>query len=107
MTTRSAVARRPAFIRYALAAALVAFAAWLGANTSCDDRLPGIILLPAFAVQFLIGLASFGSAGMAGWRGDRRRTLVEIRDGLVVLLSIPAAGAVFGGLLSRSCECCA
>ncbi len=99
--------RRPAFIRYALAAALLAFAAWLGTNTSCDDRIPGILLIPALAVQLLIGLASFGGAAVAGWRGDRRRALLEARDGLVMLLSIPVAGMVFGELLSRRCECCA
>ena len=107
MTSCRSKARRPAFVHYALVAALLAFAAYMGAITSCDDRIPGVILLPACALQLLIGLVSLVGAAVAAWRGDGRKALAEGRVGIVVLLSIPATGWVFTELLSRSCECCA
>jgi len=107
MTTWRPVWRRPAILRYAVALALLAFAAYVGENTSCDDRIPGIILLPAWALQVITGLASFVAAGWAAWRRERRTAILELRDGVVVVMSIPVSAIVFTWLLARHCECCA
>jgi len=96
--------RRPSFVRYAAVAALLAFATYVGYATSCDDRLPGIILLPAGAVQALIGIVSCGWAVVVWCRGDRRRALAEFGDGVLVLLSIPASGLAFSWAIERSCS---
>jgi hypothetical protein len=97
-------ARRPSFVRHAAVATLFAFATYVGCTTSCDDRLPGIVLLPAEAVQALIGIVSFGWAIVTWCRGDRRGALAELGDGVLVLLSIPASGLAFAWALDRSCS---
>jgi glycine/D-amino acid oxidase-like deaminating enzyme len=103
MKRLSSSAPRPAFVRYALAAALISFAAWVGRATSCDDRLPGIILLPANALQFLCGVGSRGWA-VAAWIGhDMRKALADLRDGGVLVLSIPAADFMFCLTLDGRC----
>ena len=103
MKRLSSSAPRPAFLRYALAAASIGFAAWVGRATSCDDRLPGIILLPANALQFLVGVGSWGWAVVAWIRHDKRKAVAELRDGGVLMLSIPAADFVFCLILDGSC----
>ena len=105
MTARGVdVRRRPAFIRYALVLGQVAFAAYVGRATSCDDRLPGLALLPAMALQLAIGVVSFRCAVMALVRRDRRKALSELGVGVLMLLAIPAAGTVFVSLNARGCQ---
>ena len=86
-----------------MAAALVGLAAWAGRATSRDDRLPGIILLPANALQLLCGIGSWGWAAVAWIRHDKRKAIAELRDGGVLILSIPAADFVFCLLLEGKC----
>lgn len=104
MTWAPSARRRPAFIRYALAVGLVVFAAYVAHSTSCDDRLPGIVLLPAMAVQLLSGVFSFGWAVVALVRADQGKAFTELRVGVLMVLAIAVAVAVFDWVPSQSCE---
>lgn len=104
MKRLSSSAPRAAFLRYALAAALIGFAAWVGRATNCDDPLPGLILLPVTALQFLCCIGSWAWAFLAWLRHDTRKAVAELRAGGVLLLSIPVAVVTYGVLLDGRCE---
>ena len=104
MTWRPPVRRRPAFVRGTLAAAQVLFAGYVGLHTDCNDRIPGLVLLPAYALQLSVAVFSFGWAVVAGLRHDQARAFAEIRVGLLMLSAIVVAEAVFASIPPRGCE---
>ena len=104
MTWPAPFRRRPAFVRCALAVGLVAFAACVGHDTGCDDRLPGLAMLPAMALQMSSIAVSFGSAVVAWVRRDDGKALAEVLVGLLMVLAIVVAEAVYESVPSRSCE---
>ena len=104
MTWRPPARRRLAFVRGALAVAPILFAAYIGLHTDCNDRIPGLALLPAYALQLSTALFSFGWAAVAALRRDQAKAFVEVRVGLFMLLSIVVAEAVFASIPLQGCE---
>ena len=104
MTWRPRVRGRPAFVRGALAVALIVFAGDVGFHTDRDDRLPGLVLRPACALQLSVAVFSFGWAVVAGLRRDQAKAFAENRLGLFMLLSIVVAEAVFSSIPPRGVD---
>lgn len=104
MSWRPMARRRPAFVRGTQAAALVLFAGYVGLHTDCSDRIPGLALLPAYALQLSTAVFSFGWAVVAGLRRDQAKAFVEVRVGLFMLLAIVVAEAVFASIPLRGCD---
>ena len=104
MTWRPLRRQRVPFVRGALAAALVLFAGHLGLHTDCNDRIPGLALLPAYALQLVTVVFSFGWAAVAGLRRDQAKAFAEARVGLFMLLSIVVAEVVFASIPLQGCE---
>ena len=104
MTWRPLARQRLPFVRGALSAALVLFEAYVGLHTDCNDRIPGLVLLPAYALQLGMVILSFGWAAVAGLRRDHAKAFAEIRVGLFMLVSIVVAEAVFASIPLQDCE---
>ena len=96
--------RRPAFVRHALALGLVAFAACVGLRTGCNERLPGLAMIPAMAVQLLSAVVSFGWAVVALARRDQARAFSEFRVAILMVLAMVVAEAVFESMPPPDCE---
>ena len=96
--------RRPAFVRHAPALGLVAFAAYVGHNIGCDNRLPGLPMIPAMAVQLLSAVVSFGWAGVALLRRGQAKAFSEFRVGILMVLAMVVAEAVFESMPPPDCE---
>jgi hypothetical protein len=104
MTWQPLRRQRLPLLRGALAMMLLLFGAYVGLQTDCDDRIPGLVLLPAYALQLAVAVFSLGLAAVAGLRRDRSKAFAEMGVGLFMLLSIAVAETVFAWLALQGCE---
>jgi len=96
--------RRRAWIRHAIIAASLVFAACAGHGSRRDDDWAALILLPCMGLQLLGAAVSLGMAVIAWIRFDYRGAFGELGLTVLMLGSIPASFIVMGLFAPGGCE---
>jgi hypothetical protein len=96
--------RRPPWIRFGLAGALILSAAIVGRCFACDDEWATVFLIAVAGLQLMSATLSLGLAVVAGIRFGRREALAEVGVGVLMLLAIFAAITAALFFAPRVCE---